>query len=294
MSRKDTLDWLANLQAELSSALRTPLDSGTGALRADVERYSSAVCAEVLGDSPPMAAERLAIYNRQYWFRLLRTLQSELPLTCRLWGAWRFNQVALRFLLDHPPRERDLGRVAEGFEPFLEHVLRDDLQPHAAPSERAATPRAALRQAARLDCAYRRVFRAPAEPRFDRARDLRADAWLHLSQAHARVVEDWPLLQLRARLLGEPCERPVALPEPLPRTQTWALVRTARGVGQVALEPEHARLLTLLETQPLSDALAQLEQECPVAERDALPPRVKRWLSRSVKLGLFTRPTQTG
>lgn len=287
MTRKETLDWLADLQAELSAVLRTPLDPSTGALRADTERYPRAICAEVLGDSLEAAAERLAIYNRQYWLRLLRTLQRELPLTCRLLGAFRFNRVAMRFVLEHPPRERDLGQVAEGFEAFLARALPDERAPHAP-------PQLALVQAAGIDCAYRRVFRAPAEPRFEAAHGLHPDARLRTSQAHARVTEHWPLVALRARILADTSERPVALPEPLPQPQTWALVRTARGIGQVVLEPQHANLLALLETYALSEALARLERACPEAERDALPGRVKRWLSRSVKLGMFAaHPTQT-
>src|SRR5689334_21419215 len=108
VSREQTLSWLAALQGELSAMLHTPLDSEGGALSAAPERYPQALLARVRKQPGPNASERLAVYNRQYWLRLLRALQNDLPLFTALLGPWFFNQVAQRFLRARPPRNYDL------------------------------------------------------------------------------------------------------------------------------------------------------------------------------------------
>jgi transposase len=286
VNRQETLRWLADLQHEFGSVMRTPLDARSGQLKAAVERYPQAICAAVSGSAQRTAAERLAIYNRQYWLRLLRALQNEYPLTCRLHGAWRFNQLAMRFLHAHPPRGHDLARVADGFDGWLAQQLRAD------PTGRRDGPRAcfgeAVLEAAQLDAAVRRIVSAPEQPRFRLTQGVSAASRLCFSSAYARFSEHWPLVRLRARISAEVSERPVDLPERLPLAQTWALFRTTRGVGQVLLAPLHARLLALLEAQPLGAALERLEAECPRQEREALPERVQRWLERSARLDIFT------
>jgi hypothetical protein len=240
----------------------------------------------VVSRPPLLAAERLAVYNRQYWFRLLRTLQQELPLTSRLFGLWSFNQRAMAFLSAHPPHGQDLGQVCLGFERYLACALTTTLVP--CPELNAQVPRAALLQAAELDLAFRRVFLAPSQASF-RLYGAEDSSQLRLlpSAAYARFQEGWPLVRLRSPLLAPNAPHVATLPHSLPVPQTWALFRNARGVGQLPLQPGHARLLALLEEQPIGDALAQLERETAAHERDALPARVQSWLAQSARLGFF-------
>jgi len=251
-----------------------------------VAGYPAATCASVVTDLRLSAAARIAVYNRQYWFRLLRSLHDQLPLTARLWGLWQFNQRAMEFLRAHPPRNHDLGCICEGFDRYLGE-LSGDLLP--CPERRTLMPRAALLQAAQLDLAFRRVFLAPPQPRFQLAAgtDL-GRARLQASAAHARIREDWPLVHTRSQLLGKDAPHVVALPEKLAHPRTWALFRTPRGVGQLALEPDFARLLELLATHTVGDALARLETEVAADAREALPGRVQRWMEQSAKLGFYS------
>jgi hypothetical protein len=92
---------------------------------------------------------------------------------------------------------------------------------------------------------------------------------------------------LRQGALAADVETPFALPERHADLQTWAIFRTARGTGTLALTPGHARLLELLRAHSLAGALEQLEAEWPTAERATLPAKVQRWLSTSVRLGFF-------
>lgn len=288
MTRSETEHWLAGLQARFSAVLRTPLSAAGGALHADARAYPRAAIDDILPSSKLTAAERLGVYQRQYWMRLLRLLQEQYPLTTRLCGAWDFNQRAIAFLCRHAPHGSDLASVAEGFEPYLENALRED--PLRIPGV-PPLPRDALQQAARLDAAFRRVFMAPAEPTFlPSAGDTAtlSERRVRMSRALARVDEAWPLLELRARTSNAPSDGPIALPAPLARRRSWAIFRTDRGVTHLELERDQARLLELLQDNTLGGALAILESECDPAGREKLPARTQRFLAEAVRRGFFS------
>lgn len=268
--------WLAELQAGFGQVIRTPLDRSTGTLRAATASYRDDFVREIADSAFGDAASRLAVYNRQYWFRLFTVLQASFPLTARLFGYWAFNEVATRFLLAHPPASWDLERMPDGFEGFVAE-------------EHARDP--ALVEAARLDAAWRRVFAAPTVRPY---RPTTADAArlftsrLLLSPAVALVTESFPLVALRHRLASERAETPAARPPALERPAWWALVGEPGGVRHVPLEPREAELFALLDALPLGEALARVEASCSDDERRGLPERARGWLARSVQLGFFS------
>lgn len=48
--------------------------------------------------------ERIQLYNQQYWWRLINTLQDAYPFLLRLFGYAGFrNEIAIPFLIDYPP-----------------------------------------------------------------------------------------------------------------------------------------------------------------------------------------------
>jgi hypothetical protein len=62
--------------------------------------------------------ERLEIYNRQYWFRLIAGLTEDFPGLQAILGHRRFDQLANAYLTDCPSRSftlRNLGRALEGW-----------------------------------------------------------------------------------------------------------------------------------------------------------------------------------
>jgi hypothetical protein len=284
VSRVGSPTWLAELQQQFGSVLRTPLDARSGSLRAQPEQYEAQLVAAVSGD----ARGRLAVYNRQYWFRLLTVMQTSWPLTARLLGLFHFNVHAQQFLLRVPPAHYDLRQVTLGFDAFLADAIRVtevDRGPRYQP-----LPTPALLEAAALDAAFARVFHAPAQPRFDPSQYAPQDIVqrkLVSSAAYARIVEHWPLTELRVSLRDDTAESAVDLPAQLPAAQSWAMFRNATGVAQVRLAPLEARLLSLLETQPLGAALAQLEAEAPAELRADLPARTQAWIARGVADGFW-------
>jgi hypothetical protein len=272
-------DWLAALQDRFGAVLRTPLDRATGTLTADLHAYAPDAVGDVRDAHNAAAAERLAVYNRQYWFRLLGVMQTSFPLAARLLGHWHFNDYAARFLRAHPPHHWALDRVPDGFAPFLAEIL-----------DARDARRDVLVEAARIDTSWRELFRAPAVAPFrptaaDAARLL--DARLAPSPATALVAEHFPLLELKAELASTPGEAPVPAPARLPHARWWMLVREPDGVRQLPLAPLEGELLALLARHPVGEALARMEAACTEAERAELPAHAQRWLARSVERGFW-------
>ncbi len=293
MSWPASPDWLLELQASFGRVLRTPLGRSTGTLRAETSAYPARLLAQAKPGRDLSQAERLAVYNRQYWFRLFTLLQGAFPLTAQLVGFWHFNQLASDFLVARPPRSWDLDRVGDGFADFLSEALPDaELE---LPAPRGRLPRQALLEAARIDAAYRDVFGAPATAPYAPALDDAArllHGKLRLSPAVALLTESWPLCELRRRLLApQPADASLALGARWDAPRSWLLGRDGLRLGLLPLEPREAQLLGLLATHTVAAALSQLEADCAASgsetERQQLPELVQVWLARSVKLGIW-------
>jgi len=278
-------EWLRELQGRFSELLRTPLDRSTGSLRAISSTYDPELVEAALPSPTLGSAERLAIYQRQYWFRLFTVLQELYPLTSRLLGYWRFNELAAHHLLERPPRGYELDAIGDDFELSVAARLSEE----EGDSDWPIDPAAVL-EAARVDAAFYRVTRAPHSAPFRPGPTDAAhfgDSCLRLSPAAALVQESWPLSELRARLLDRQDEPQIKLAERLPTTRHWLLLRHETKLGLLALEPREAELLDLLQRLPLEQALGRLEAAAAPAERERLPEQTQGWLARSVRVGVW-------
>ncbi len=273
--------WLAEFQASFGDVIRTPLDGASGTLTAKPSAYDSRVVGDARDASNATGSERLAVYNRQYWFRLFDVLQGAFPLTSRLTGYWLFNQCASRFLLANPPRGWEIDRAPDGFEAFFEGTLEWP----------DASARQAWTESVRIDAAWRDVFRAPRMPPL---RPSQADASRLLESRLApspavRVIrESFPLLELRKKTIGDPSAARVDIPPALAHPRAWALVRNDEGILQISLEPREAELYALLREFSVRDALARLEHTCSAEERVLLPAKTRAWLARSLEREFWT------
>ncbi|MGD0679030.1 MAG: DNA-binding domain-containing protein [Polyangiaceae bacterium] len=273
--------WLADFQARFGAVIRTPLDRTSGTLAATTSGYDERIVVDALDGPTATGADRLAVYNRQYWFRLFEVLQNAFPLTSRLIGYWAFNEYATRYLRVRPPRGWDIDQVGDGFGAFFEETLEC----------KDPARRCGLVEAACIDVAWREVVRAPKSAAFrpsaaDAERLL--DARLVPSPAWRIIREHRPLLDLRKWLLCDSTQSLVELPPPMPRARSWALVRRDDGILQIALEPREAELLVLLGDTSVGDALARVERGCGPEERALLPAQARAWLARSVKLDFWS------
>lgn len=93
-------------------------------------------------------AQRIQIYNQQYWWRLLNTLHESFPLVTRLFGYFDFNRsIGIPYLVKYPPRHWSLALLGDRLSKWcLEDYLGDD--------------RKLVSQAAELDWAFSYSFLA--------------------------------------------------------------------------------------------------------------------------------------
>lgn len=103
---------LEALQRQVARAVMTPLTRGER-----MERRSAAVANRIIKPNDRLSSfERLEIYNRQYWFRVLDAFSDDFPGLRAILGDRRFDAVAKGYLTDCPSRSftmRDLGSHLE-------------------------------------------------------------------------------------------------------------------------------------------------------------------------------------
>ena len=105
---------LAHLQREMAAAVMTPLTADEQMSRHAVDGRSMDKIAEsfIAPNSRLKSFERLEIYNRQYWFRVLGALADDFPALRSVMGARSFEAMSVAHLTSHPSRSfslRNLG-----------------------------------------------------------------------------------------------------------------------------------------------------------------------------------------
>jgi len=158
-------------------------------------------------------------------------------------------------------------------------------------------PMTAVQEALYADQVFRRLFRAPAVPRWRPTakeltllQDPQAGARLRPSQAVAFVRERFPLLHLRHHLKASEDEAVTGLPLPAPHERgprDWALLRLPTGWRVLALAPLQARLYRDLAAQPFSVALASLESACPQEQLPQLSSRLRGYVAEGMAHDLW-------
>ncbi|HTZ31612.1 MAG TPA: DNA-binding domain-containing protein [Methylomirabilota bacterium] len=111
---------LATLQREIARAVMTPLAPSERMRRKSPNGKSMAkVAARIIKPNDRLTSfERLEIYNRQYWFRVLDGFYEDFPGLRAVLGDRRFDAVAKAYLTDCPSRSftmRDLGSRLESW-----------------------------------------------------------------------------------------------------------------------------------------------------------------------------------
>ena len=105
---------LLTLQREMAAAVMQPLtrDEGMRARTSDGRSTSAVAESFIAPNSRLTAFERLEIYNRQYWFRVLGSLAEDFRAVRAVVGAKRFEALSIAYLSEHPSRSftlRNLG-----------------------------------------------------------------------------------------------------------------------------------------------------------------------------------------
>ena len=105
---------LAELQRTMAAAVMTPLtpDEDMRTHAPDGRPMADVAAAFIAPNSRLMPFERLEIYNRQYWYRVLDALAEDFPALRAVVGSRAFQQLSIDYLTAHPSRSfslRNLG-----------------------------------------------------------------------------------------------------------------------------------------------------------------------------------------
>jgi hypothetical protein len=111
---------LATLQRHVARAVMTPLSSSDRMRRfaPDGKAMSEVANRIIKPNSRLTSFERLEIYNRQYWFRVLDAFCDDFPGLRAVLGDRRFDALARHYLTECPSRSytmRDLGSRLESW-----------------------------------------------------------------------------------------------------------------------------------------------------------------------------------
>jgi hypothetical protein len=111
---RQTLKELQELQRLTASVIMQPLAPGFRSSRTFIDgRPNAAVASQFIKPNDRLTAfERIAIYNRQYWYRLIDVLYDDYPGLLAILGRVKFNRLLTSYLREYPSTSftlRDLG-----------------------------------------------------------------------------------------------------------------------------------------------------------------------------------------
>jgi hypothetical protein len=112
---------LAELQRQMAAAIMMPLTADED-MRANAPdgRPMTAVAASFIAPNSQLSPfERLEIYNRQYWYRVLDALAEDFPVLRAVVGSRAFEQLSIEYLTAHPSRSFSLRNLGSSLSEWL-------------------------------------------------------------------------------------------------------------------------------------------------------------------------------
>lgn len=290
MQRQPETPRLADLQRLMARAVMRPLTSAERMQPRwhDGRRTGEIVAGFIKPNDRLSSFERLEIYNRQYWFRLLDCLHDDFPGLRAVLGDSRFLRVATAYLDRYPSASPDLRNLGSRLVQFFEEGC-----PEAAPYVELA------RDMARLEWAQLVAFDGETLGPVTLAATPPDEIHLRLQPYITLLDLGYPadqvvigLLHKERQLRGDASNAVESLSHPRQRSiahrikpaRTLLLVhRHENSVYFKKLsEPEYEILHAL-------DSGASLLAACQTAERFAVPPaQIHAWFQTWAALSFFT------
>jgi hypothetical protein len=288
---------LAELQREMAAAVMMPLTANEQ-MRAQARngRDMSAVAESFIAPNSRLSAfERLEIYNRQYWFRVLGGLAEDFSALRAVVGARRFEALSIAYLMEHPSRSFSLRNLGSKLPEWLDAHRQVTGRRH----------RLAI-DVARIEWAFVEAFdnAERAALTLDQIATLDGASRLAL-QPHLQLIAlDYPaddlVLALHDRQKRDTSEAGVKhhsaelAPAKLPglrRRHTWvAAHRVDYSVYYRRLRQEEFRTLAALrQGLPLAEALEAGFRDSQTLEARR-PQRVRTWFAGWAELGWLCAP----
>jgi hypothetical protein len=276
---------LAQLQRWMQAVIMHPggvaagVESPTACEHLDIADY--ALESVIARSRQQTSAERLEIYARAYYARLLECLQNEFPMLAAAVGEDVFNRFAVGYLECYPSGSYTLGKLGKHFGSFLAETRpRDD---------NSWWPDF-LVDLVRFEACINEVFDAPG------AESLPP---LTAEQLQSVRVEDWPQCRLRCT----PCLRLLEFEhsireyyrglrsgqQPLPpeRKATWlAVSRRDYIVRHYELSrPQYVLLAQLLQGATIGEAIEHCAEFAD--DLEALSQQLAQWFRDWTAEGFF-------
>ena len=117
----NTLEDLRAVQRQMVEALFRPLNRADGmqARRIDGRSMQKVAAGFIKPNDRLTSFERLEIYNKQYWFRILGCFYEDYPGLRAAIGEVKFDKIARAYLTKFPSQSYDLRNLGSRFEKFL-------------------------------------------------------------------------------------------------------------------------------------------------------------------------------
>jgi hypothetical protein len=288
---------LEQIQREMARAVMTPLtvDEDMRQESRDGRPMAGIAASFIAPNSRLSAFERLEIYNRQYWYRVLGALAEDFPALRSVVGSRVFEAISVAYLDAHPNRSFTLRNLGSHLPDWL-----------------AANPHFAGRRAdlavdvARIEWAFIEAFDGGEHDPLTLDQIATLDGSSHLAlQPHLQLVElEYPVDDLvlnlhknekrqttEAGLKHEEDDHAPAKLPPLRRKTTWlAAHRVDYSVYYLRLKRgEFHTLRAVREGRPLAEAIEAgvTTARVPAARR---PQLVRQWFTTWAELGWMCTP----
>lgn len=264
---------LSRLQAWMQHALSQP--HGIPADGAEVAE-------QIAPSRRQTPAERLAIYHRAYFARLIDCLRTMFPAVAEAAGDEGFAELAVAYLERHPPQSYTLNRLADR--------LVDFLRATRPPREADQSPDWAdfLAELALLEHAIEQVFDGAGhegEPPWD-ASELASLGGEEAGTARLRLSPSVRMLKFAFPVNAYYSAFRAGQSPPLPSpARSWLLLYREDYVvrRQELTEGQYALLAALLKGRSLGTALAEAADAAP---EEATPTAIHQWFRQWVAIGI--------
>jgi len=219
-------------------------------------------------------AERIQIYNQQYWWRLMGILQDIFPTLLRLFGSFEFNQViATPYLDKYPPQHWSLNKLGDRLVNWIEE-------------EYHAKDKQVVHELAKIDWAFNDQFFTAHYPPLDASKAENPDDLLHQPmtlQPHVHLFTlERDFFALREEFLKHPAEYWVEndFPKLPPKEKcTFVLYRNSHQSSEVKkVTFAELHFLSQFESAKTIDQACQWLEEQPNAVCEEAAAHLQEWL----------------
>ena len=272
---------LREIQHRMGNAVMHPLTS-----KDDAPRRLNAEAEAIIKPNDRLSSlERLEIYSRSYWFRVLDSLVEDFPGVRAITGVREFHAMSRDYLVEHPSTSFTLRNLGSH---FVEWLARNLHRVH--PHEQLAQDMALLEweHIEAFDAAQRPTITPEAWPRAGEGVVLQLQPYIRLVATHFAV--DDLLLEIRDT---EDSNRKIAnwrrkrLDHVSPQESFIVVHRADFSVCYRRMDREAFRMLHALQSgQGLGEALDFAFRESALPE-ERWPELVQEWFGLWMGLGWF-------